>query len=115
MTKATQPMRPPYITMPTAARAEGEIDLAASPGDGHDEAIVFAQHLARRLLAEHEWSISAFSIDWAGPASGRLYGQMWLEREGASVHFLNGRLYAEDGTVVAACSATAHHATGRSR
>ena len=99
--------------MPTPSRAEGEIDLTATLGDGHDEAIIFAQHLARRLLEKIGGSLSAFSIDWAGSANGgRLYGQMWLEREGTSVHFLNGRLLAEDGTLIAAYSATAHNATG---
>ena len=108
-------MPDPYVTMPTPSRAEGEVDLTATLGDGRDEALLFVQHLARQLLEKIGGSLSAFSIDWAGSASGgRLYGQMWLEREGSSVHFLNGRLIAEDGALIAAYSATVHQVAGSS-
>lgn len=101
-----------YVTMPSADSCEGEIDLAAAAGDGRDAAVGFAQQLARQLIDKQVWSISSLHIDWVGsPGDGRLYGQMWLERKGTSVHFISGRLYSGSGLLVASCSATAHVAS----
>ncbi|MCH7575598.1 MAG: hypothetical protein IIA59_10795 [Candidatus Marinimicrobia bacterium] len=109
------PLPQTYITRPSPDKSEGELDLSASAGDGRDAALLFAQQLAQQLIDEKVWSISSLHIDWAGPpGGGRLYGQMWLERKGASVHFIGGRLYSGGGSLVALCSATAHIAPGDS-
>ena len=98
-----------YLVSPSPGRVEGEIDLSGSSGDGHDDALLFAQQLIRQLIDEKVWSISSFSIDWpAALPRERLYGQAWLERKGATVHFIQIRFYDGNGTMSGSGSATAH-------
>ncbi len=103
----------PYITRPKARLAEGEIEVTGAGPESDEQVMAFVTALFRAALDKGSdtaapLELSSLSLERLGPLQGRVYGRAYIERRGATVHFLRVRLFDEQGEPVLSGMATSH-------